>query len=149
MFWDSYSSLFKEVYTLLLLEGTGILRSNQRQNSRGRILQETPDKSHGVERGKGTETLHMPTTLESHGSPHPLPETVGVGVLAGGGWAELLLSAIRHGLLALFSLLTSSSAALGSGMGWLMPSSSSWACCLLRATWKHREQVTLQQSTLA
>lgn len=77
-----------------------------------------------------------------------LPEAAGVGVLAGGGWAELLFSAIRHGLLALFSLLTRSSAALGSGIGWLIPSSSSWACCLLRATWKHRQQVTLQQSTL-
>lgn len=94
---------------------------------------------------EGPETAYEATTLLLPFIPSPmgtqaprLPEAAEVGVLAGGGWAELLVSAIRHGLLALFSLLTSSSAALGSGMGWLMPSSSSWACCLLRATWKHR-----------
>ena len=72
--------------------------------------------------------------------PTGSPEAAVVGVLAGGGggWEELLLSVIRHGLLPLFSLLTISSAELGSGMGWLIPSSSSWACCRLRATWKHR-----------
>lgn len=58
----------------------------------------------------------------------------GSGGGGGGGCEELLLSVIRHELLPLFSLLTSSSAAVGSGMGWLIPSSSSWACCLLRAT---------------
>ena len=40
-----------------------------------------------------------------------------LGVLAGGGCEELLLSIIRHGLPLLFSLLTISSAVLGSGMG--------------------------------
>lgn len=68
----------------------------------------------------------------------PAAAAGGVGVLAGGGCEGLLPSVIRHGVLLSFSLLTSSSAALGSGMGWLMPNSSSWACCRLRATWKHR-----------
>lgn len=77
-------------------------------------------------------------TLLSSSWPTGLPEAAVEGVLAGGGWEELPLSIIRHGLLPLFSLLTISSAVLGSGMGWLIPSSSSWACCRLRATWKHR-----------
>lgn len=47
----------------------------------------------------------------------PLPDAAVVGVLAGAGCEGLLLSVIRHGLLPLLSLLTSSSAALGSGMG--------------------------------
>lgn len=86
-----------------------------------------------------TTTLLLPFIPSPMGTQAPrLPEAAEVEVLAGRGWAELLVSAIRHGLLVLFSLLMSSSAALGSGMGWLMPSSSSWACCLLRATWKHR-----------
>lgn len=76
-----------------------------------------------------------PATTSASG---PLPDAAVVGVLAGPGCEGLLLSVIRHGLLPLLSLLTSSSAALGSGMGWLIPSSSSWACCLLRATCKHR-----------
>ena len=67
-----------------------------------------------------------------------LPGAAMVGVLAGGVCEVLLPSVIRHGVLLSFSLLMSSSAALGSGMGWLMPNSSSWACCRLRATWKHR-----------
>lgn len=70
--------------------------------------------------------------------PPRVPEAAVLVLLAGRGCEELLLSIIRHGLLLLFSLLTSSSAVLGSGMGWLIPSSSSWACCLLRATWKQR-----------
>ena len=68
----------------------------------------------------------------------PGPGAAVLGVLAGGGCEELLLSIIRHGLPLLFSLLTISSAVLGSGMGWLIPNSSSWACWRLRATWKHR-----------
>lgn len=82
-------------------------------------------------------------------APGPLPDAAVVGVLAGAGCEGLLLSAIRHGLLPPLSLLTSSSAALGSGMGWLIPSSSSWACCLLRATWEAQgKQVSLPRSRI-
>lgn len=77
----------------------------------------------------GPETVFVATALltpSHHVNPAPrLPDAAVVGVLAGGGCEELLLSVIRHGLLPLFSLLTSSSAALGSGMGWLIPNSSS------------------------
>jgi len=49
-------------------------------------------------------------------------------------WAGLLLSCRRQELLLLL-FLTTGSGALGRGTGWLIPSSSSWACCLLSATW--------------
>lgn len=79
----------------------------------------------------GAQDCPKTVSVATAWSPGPLglPGAAVVGVLAagggGGGWEELLLSVIRHGLLPWFSLLTSSSAALGSGMGWLIPNSSS------------------------
>lgn len=69
--------------------------------------------------------------------PRALPAEADAAVAPGVDCGELLLSSNRQDPpFELLSFLTYISVALGNGMGWLIPNSSSWACCLLKATWE-------------